>query len=61
VYNGSIKLHVDITISEQGRLGNLNIYTMVPSIALHPGLLRVSSWDYTQIGDISLLRSDTNN
>jgi GR25 family glycosyltransferase involved in LPS biosynthesis len=52
--------HVDLCIAEQARLGNLNVYGIIPTIVNHPGYLRISSFDFIQIGDVSLLRTDTN-
>jgi GR25 family glycosyltransferase involved in LPS biosynthesis len=58
-----INWHIDLTIAEQTRLGNLNTYIIFnpTTIALHPGLLRISSFDYTQVGAYGRYRSDTNN
>lgn len=52
--------HIDLAISENARLGNLRIYGALPPLALHPGHLRISSWDISQNGDVRLLKSDTN-
>jgi GR25 family glycosyltransferase involved in LPS biosynthesis len=56
-----ITWHIDLTLAEQTRLGHLNTYALIPSLSLHPGLLRASSWDYTQVGHFANYRSDTNN
>ena len=53
--------HVDIVIAENARIGNLNVYSCIPTIAKHPGLLRISSFDHNQIGRYDLIKSDTNN
>jgi GR25 family glycosyltransferase involved in LPS biosynthesis len=55
-----INWHVDITIAEQARLGNLNVYGCQESISRHPGLLRASSWDFNQVGNVNKIRTDTN-
>ncbi len=56
-----ITWHIDLTLAEQTRLNELNTYALIPSISLHPGLLRASAWDFTQVGNYKNYRSDTNN
>jgi hypothetical protein len=53
--------HIDLTLAEQTRQGKLNTYGCLPALTPHAGKLRVSSFDYTQLGDTRLLKSDSNN
>ncbi len=55
-----INWHIDLTIAEQTRVGNLKTYGCIPSLAMHPGLLRASSWDFTQVGNVAQIKTDTN-
>ncbi len=56
-----IDWHIDLTMAEQARLGNLKVYATVPTLSNHQGYLRLSSWDYNQYGDHVGMKSDTNN
>jgi hypothetical protein len=56
-----INWHSDLTLAEQTRLGNLNTYAPLKTLSNHPGLLRISSWNYDQIGNPRMIKSDTNN
>jgi GR25 family glycosyltransferase involved in LPS biosynthesis len=55
-----ISWHLDIALAECVRNGQLRAYGCVPTIANHAGWLRISSFDYYQIGDPSFIKSDTN-
>jgi GR25 family glycosyltransferase involved in LPS biosynthesis len=55
-----INWHIDLTIAEQARQGNLNVYGRMPPIVNHPGYLRISSFDLYQYGDPSKIKTDTN-
>jgi GR25 family glycosyltransferase involved in LPS biosynthesis len=59
-YFNPLDWHIDITIAEQVTRGNLKAYGRIPPIVNHPGLLRISSWDTYQLGDVSKIKSDTN-
>jgi hypothetical protein len=50
----------DITLAEMAQAGKLNVYGCVPTLMNHPGQLRISSFDFTQYGDMTHYRSDTN-
>lgn len=50
----------DITLAEMAQVGKLNVYGCVPTLVNHPGQLRISSFDFTQDGDMTHYRSDTN-
>lgn len=52
--------HIDLTLAEGARLGQLNVYACMPTIANHAGWLRVSSFDFYQKGDPGFIKSDTN-
>jgi len=55
-----ISWHIDIVLAEKTRSGELRTWACIPPIILHPGRLRISAWDQEQIGDVRLIRSDTN-
>lgn len=50
----------DITMAEMAANGQLRVYGCIPTLMNHPGQLRISSFDFTQDGDMSQYRSDTN-
>lgn len=52
--------HIDLSLAELARTNKLNVYGCLPTIANHAGLLRISSFDYNQVGNVKLLKSDTN-
>jgi GR25 family glycosyltransferase involved in LPS biosynthesis len=55
--------HFDLTCADMARKNRLKVYACIPVLVLHPGVLSVSSFQYTQKGDTSICRyrSDTNN
>lgn len=52
--------HIDLGMADLSLEGKLNVYGSMPTLINHPGNMRMSSFDYTQRGDIRRLRSDTN-
>ena len=56
----ALSWHCDLRLSEENRNGNLNAYACMPTLCDHAGSLRISSWDYTQIGKWATIKSDTN-
>ena len=52
--------HIDLGLADLVEEGKLNVYGCIPTLINHPGNMRLSSFDYTQRGDIQRLRSDTN-
>lgn len=53
--------HIDLTLADQAYQGNLRVYGCMPTIANHQGVLRISSWDFHQVGHALGLKSDTTN
>lgn len=53
--------HIDLTMAEAARKGDLRVYGCIPTLCNHAGWLRSSSWDFWQIGDTKFIKSDTNN
>lgn len=54
-----IPWHIDLTLAQNAFDGKLKVYGCLPPIAKHQGLLRLSSWDYHQVGDSTGIKSDT--
>lgn len=52
--------HIDLGLADLVSEKKLNVYGCMPTLINHPGNMRLSSFDYTQRGDIRRLRSDTN-
>lgn len=52
--------HIDIAISDLARLGKIKAYGCLPPLVFHPGYLRLSSWDYEQVGNTQFMKTDTN-
>jgi len=52
--------HIDLSLAEQARIGNLKAYGCMPTLSNHQGMLRISSFDFYQFGDAAGLKSDTN-
>jgi len=55
-----ISWHIDLALAEETRLGRLKTYACMPTIANHAGYLRISSFDFYQIGDPAFIKTDTN-
>ncbi len=56
-----MRWHYDLVLAEESRNNNLRVYGTMPTISNHVGHMRISSWNFTQVGqDIHLLKSDTN-
>lgn len=53
--------HIDLALAEAARSGRLNVYGCMPTLANHQGWLRISTYDFYQIGDATNIKSDTNN
>lgn len=60
LFEPAMPWHVDLVISDAFRMGVLRAYSCIPTIALHPGLLRISSFNHTQVGNVTLIKTDTN-
>ena len=60
-YFNPLDWHIDLTLAEASRLDQLRVYACMPTIVNHSGWLRISSFDFYQVGDVHLLKSDTNN
>lgn len=54
-----INWHIDLSIAELARKGQIRAYGVMPTMAHHAGPFKVSSFDYWQYGDRRLIRSDT--
>lgn len=54
--------HFDLSCADLARQGQLKAYATIPALVMHPGVLQVSSFKYTQRGDANRVRyrSDTN-
>lgn len=52
--------HIDLTLAEAARTGQLKAYACMPTLANHAGWLRMSSFDFYQKGDPGFIKSDTN-
>lgn len=54
--------HFDLSCADLARQGQLKAYATIPALVMHPGVLEVSSFKYTQRGDAKKVRyrSDTN-
>lgn len=59
-FEPEIPWHIDLTLADMARQGQLKVYGCIPVLVAHPGSLRISSFDFTQLGDTTKLRSDTN-
>jgi len=54
--------HIDLSISQLSRERKLKVYGCIPVLVSHAGSLRISSWNYTQVGrwQNGRLKTDTN-
>lgn len=52
--------HFDIQMAELVEHGHLIAYGAIPNLVIHPGKLRISSFDHNTMGELKYLRSDTN-
>ncbi len=54
-----IPWHIDVALAEMCRFKKLTVLGVFPPLVNHPGVLRLSSFDYYQKGDLSKIKSDT--
>jgi GR25 family glycosyltransferase involved in LPS biosynthesis len=52
--------HIDLSLADAARSKALKVYACLPTITNHSGWLRISSFDFYQIGDPAFIKSDTN-
>lgn len=52
--------HIDLVLAQASKDGKLKVYGCLPTITNHSGWLRISSFDFYQIGDPAYIKSDTN-
>jgi len=54
--------HFDLSCADMARNDQLRVYACIPALVFHPGVLSVSSFNYTQNGDVRISRykTDTN-
>lgn len=55
-----IPFHIDLTLADAAMHNKLKVYGCVPTLVNHAGELRISSHDYTQVGNVMYLKTDTN-